>query len=410
MVLVTNMIVSERRFGVEIEMGFPTETDISNARDELAHEFRTERDGSLTCKNPVEVISPILSGSKGARKIRRACEVLQENNGNAGHVSCGMHVHIDAPEFKEEYKIKIIDDEKEFLWNNPGVRYCKITEKDLLAFSGFGGGDLDSVMRKIMRYGMEITNPFQHRSNPESNAHVRVFYRLGDAIESKVLSRDDYDAGSMRFAFGTEEHYNYLLACKDRTTAKKKILFYEQNDLAATEKLKNALLFYVVFNDVFTNMVPNNRKKGNTYCIPVSESFEVDEILACRTMLDVQKLWYRVQSQSEVDRCKRDRYQDSRYHDVNLHSLWYRNGTIEIRSHGGTLDYRKILLWTSLHQSVVDKIASSSISQEQIVESGAINDLAEKTIRMINMLGLTPLQEKYVRRTVNHFAVLKYPL
>jgi len=53
---------------------------------------------------------------------------------------------------------------------------------------------------------------------------------------------------------------------------------------------------------------------------------------------------------------------DKRYCWVNLHSIFYR-GTLEIRSHSGTVNPSKIINWIMIHQRALEFIKSKSIEE-----------------------------------------------
>lgn len=66
----------------------------------------------------------------------------------------------------------------------------------------------------------------------------------------------------------------------------------------------------------------------------------------------------------------RDKYRDARYSWVNLHS-WMHRGTIEIRTHSGTVDADKITKWASFWAYVVDRVvAMTDAEAEAFVSSG----------------------------------------
>ena len=80
-----------RRFGVEIECGLPGG---SSQGIELFPHWSVGRDGS-----GVEIRTPILVGARGRKTLRQAMEKIKRNGGYVTHRD-GMHVHHDAPEFR----------------------------------------------------------------------------------------------------------------------------------------------------------------------------------------------------------------------------------------------------------------------------------------------------------------------
>ena len=166
---------------------------------------------------------------------------------------------------------------------------------------------------------------------------------------------------------------------------------------------KRLFYFYTAYGNVLSGLVPNSRKDGNMYCIPMLDSYRPEKIEELETYLDIEKYWYKEGSAGNINRHKNDHYDGSRYHDFNLHSLWNRHGTIEIRSHSSTTDAKRILLWVALHQAIVDKIASGTLVIEDMKGVTKINDVGEKTKHMLSRLCLPSHLDMYVRRLINHF-------
>lgn len=100
-------------FGVEIECGvrrgalrdvadttgFRYQYEGYNHNDGHAHfKFVTDAslDSSLADGNPIECVSPVLEGTLGRETLEVACRTLNEA-GAAVNRSCGLHVHIGAP-------------------------------------------------------------------------------------------------------------------------------------------------------------------------------------------------------------------------------------------------------------------------------------------------------------------------
>lgn len=91
----------QRRFGVEIECGFPGGTDQVRklfSRELSAGRWRIGHDGS-----GVELKTPILQGEHGFEMLERAMNKLRKHGGYVTNAD-GMHVHHDAPEFTHSTK------------------------------------------------------------------------------------------------------------------------------------------------------------------------------------------------------------------------------------------------------------------------------------------------------------------
>jgi hypothetical protein len=74
-----------------------------------------------------------------------------------------------------------------------------------------------------------------------------------------------------------------------------------------------------------------------------------------------------------LQRAKRAKYDDSRYHALNIHSWIYR-GTVECRLHTGTASYAKLAAWSMLWTAIVDRAYSMSES-EIIALDGSSQDI-----------------------------------
>ena len=95
-------------FGVEIEtINCPRENFISNAAANgiqavwrgYTHEhtayYKVVRDSSIEGYNTNEIVTPVLSGSKGFVSLKKCCKALDET-GAGVNSSCGLHVHLGA--------------------------------------------------------------------------------------------------------------------------------------------------------------------------------------------------------------------------------------------------------------------------------------------------------------------------
>jgi hypothetical protein len=103
-----------RDFGIEIEaFGISTATlerKLNEAGIETRYEgynhttrryWKIVSDSSLNGQNTFELVSPILNGENGLEQLETVCRVLKENNAKINK-SCGLHVHLDAKDFRTE--------------------------------------------------------------------------------------------------------------------------------------------------------------------------------------------------------------------------------------------------------------------------------------------------------------------
>ena len=72
----------------------------------------------------------------------------------------------------------------------------------------------------------------------------------------------------------------------------------------------------------------------------------------------------------------KDKYNEARYYWVNPHSVFYR-GTLEIRSHQGTLDYNEITKWICLHGCFIEwciKASAKEVYERMTMASKSANN------------------------------------
>lgn len=449
------MITSPRTFGIELEMGAKDYNNIQTLRSKLGRSWRFDDDGSIrnVVPNPIEVVSPILKGETGEQAVRQTCQTLKELDFDATHLACGFHVHLGAEEFKTK-DATIVLAEKEFrdfiaskqnqkdiiqvaFVNTDAVvkyhnlksdkpltkRYVELGEQ--VFGSGMGevrrnisylfmnsrilvdiGGQptkaklFSVVTRKDVDDVYNETSLKHNKIDTEISAHIKkqpdedsieyqgwyTEYKRIDLKRSVVLTEEKNKVEKLQ----AKKEGKYVVRVKDKRN---------------TQNLINLFLFYLVFDDVFMGMLPRSRRENNSYCMPLSTTFTTKEVLGCKSQQDFESLWYKERDKRMIDRHKGEHYDNSRYHNVNFHSLFNRHGTVEIRSHGSTINPNKILLWTALHQRVLDYVGSGKINRE-VLEKFAKTELTldEMAVTMIKMLELPYNLEKYVRRLLSYFS------
>lgn len=126
-------------------------------------------------------------------------------------------------------------------------------------------------------------------------------------------------------------------------------------DLKNWQFLRNLLAFYSVFDDILLAMLPASRR-GNKYCRAIKNHLTLDDLEKIHEAEELDAFWYQIKVMSgkekeRLARIKGEKYHETRYLGVNLHSAYYR-GTVEIRYHSGTLSKQKILNWLTLNQSI----------------------------------------------------------
>jgi hypothetical protein len=106
--------MTERKFGVEIEMHF---RDLMGSRGSMAekarillseggfgHWFRGRNNTIGHDGSGIEIRTPPLAGADGFAELKACMDLLAANDG-ACNLQDGMHVHHDAPEFKDNIEL-----------------------------------------------------------------------------------------------------------------------------------------------------------------------------------------------------------------------------------------------------------------------------------------------------------------
>lgn len=431
-------------------------------RKKLGSAWRFEDDGSIRdiVPFPTEVVSPILCGTKGEKKLREACLAMKDLGFNADHLACGMHVHMGAEDYKQKDTLIVLTQEQYtmFLKSTENVKDIKgvayVNEDFIKGYYRLKGRPLTKRYRDIMGYIGFGMNNGELSSNERGNYFVRIVKELVGAkkigvpilgfvdkttvnevksgnkarlkelekkvgetagaqpnLDSSEDSLNKYISWQKEYTDVSDEYYSLLNASRsgfiDKITKGPGRYVLKVVDREHTNRLINLLLFYLIFDDVFLSMLPCSRRDGNSYCMPLSTSFTRDEVVKCRTQDDFEKLWYKDNSTERVQYHKRDHYDNSRYHNVNFHSLFNRHGTVEIRSHGATINPNKILLWTALHQHILDAV-STGVSRDTLESIPEGLDVEKLCYRMFDILNLPDHLRKYVMRLVSFYSDVKF--
>ena len=207
-------------------------------------------------------------------------------------------------------------------------------------------GDTFSINKFERLVGVEIETIADEEPN---DCHPESFRRSYDgSIEgehgceyiSKPMNGDQlfHEIDAMGDYLWNEE-YHMNRTCGLHIHIDARDLFYKE--------LKGIMLVVKSFEDTIFSMLPNSRSKTN-WCkkLPISKQ----NIMQMHSDSDFIASWY--------DYCgeypSMDKYNDSRYHGLNLHARVYL-GTIEFRYHSGTNNKTKIKNWITICQSIVQK-------------------------------------------------------
>ncbi len=330
------MIKSSRKFGIEIEFVCQTESSLRNIRNRI----NVVRDGSL---DPLpyagEYVSQPLQGNDGASVVHSACEVLKKYGAKADNPKTSVHVHLDGRAGGNNLRSSSTQptdvDPRRVICISNKLR-GEMTPRQILGLTMGGFVNMDFII-----YTRTVFDDIRYYSKAELSKKPRIGYTY--------------------YWIESNDRFNWL---------------------------RNVFYFYTMFSDVMGMIVSDSRKQRNMYCIPLGSSYNLNDIAATENMEQLRNLWYK-------GRPSAGHYDDSRYHNVNLHCFWDRHGTVEIRSHGGTIDPHKILLWVRLHQKIVDKLEDMTI--EELVKMG-------NTPRDFTEFVEEPLLQDYVKRLAGYYS------
>jgi hypothetical protein len=329
------MITSTRTYGVEVEFICPNARSLEQIRNQL----NVHHDGSLR-PHPFagEWVTDVLTGESGARTIIRGCEVLKKNGATCEPACTSVHVHL-------------------------------------------GGGKRSEITSSRTRPAELGT-----RTIAISNALQKSFPR--DVAETILKN------GWTKLPEGFYKEFDgigYFSVAELSRAPRINYTYHKYVDLERWKWVQKVFLFYTSFSHVIEDMLPMSRRLGNMYCIPLGAGYEVSDILKCKDERQLRSLWYKGEEGS-------GQYNNSRYQSVNLHSYWNKYGTIEIRSHGGTTDANKILLWVKLHQKILDKLEVTPL--HEIPLSGNKYELFLEFIE-------EPMLQAYVKRLLGYYSNVK---
>ena len=331
------LITSKRKFGVEIEFICSSERSIRG----IANHINVVHDGSLR-PHPYagEYVSPPITGRAGEMRIHSACETLKRYGADCGHEATSVHVHFDA---------------------------------------GMNGRSLRKVMKRPDEECFGVSNAVREKIGVVMIKRTILRGHLFLLEEHGVLINRIDNCVYLSFSPITKHpsaNYSY----------------YKSSGEEPFNLVRNALYFYTKYSEVMESIVSNSRRFGNMYCIPLGVSYDAAEIAELNDMDSLRRYWYKNSSSD-------GHYNNSRYHNVNFHSLWDRHGTIEIRSLGGTSDANKILLWVKLHQKILDKLQSMDI-RDIVSDTTDVTELCKEFVSFVE----EPILQEFVKRLLGYYS------
>jgi len=128
------------------------------------------------------------------------------------------------------------------------------------------------------------------------------------------------------------------------------------------KKLKILISLYYVYDKLFFRYLPKARA-DNSYCQPLRLKYP--DIMKKDSRSELDKYIYRTDSERSVESSKSSKYDSARYGSINIHSIYFR-GTLEVRSHSGTIEARKVLEWANLHGLILENILNGTITESWV--------------------------------------------
>ena len=328
-----SIIKSKRKFGVELEVLATSRNSYETLINQISTAYGIHHDGSIEGSGMgIEIVTPIMSGVKGENEIKKLLANMV-SLGFTTNKSCGFHVHHDGTQFLSP----------------------KTTE-----------------IRCKPMYDLYDRTPEEYRNTIADKKFFSLQNRLYSMLLGKGFSMEDiYNAFLKSYTTkGGKERVDVSIKNHIYKVNRLSTHFYLNNITVATDdiwfetakddvtSLKNILYAYTVFDDVFQMLVPSDRREANRFCKKLSTRIAPYEIQQCKTMEDLETLWYRAKTKTAINTKKNTKYDESRYYLANFHSLFAKYNTIEIRLHEGTLNEKVVLYWIAIHQHIIDRLSN----------------------------------------------------
>ena len=398
-------------FGLEFEMVDGKDNTLKEYARSIG--FNYTADGSLQGNKAIEFQTSILKGKKGAISV---LDFLKKANELEHHVNstCGTHVHLGALDFFDDFEFKLSTlAESDKMERLVVERVLLLNVLESMGEESTTGWLNDVYMRGQGNNGYSST--YRMRNGKISRYSVVRIYLMGgngrytaynyvvrdSQLEKLDCTTDDIVVGNRSLLCGIkkkDEHDNNIYIKGED------ISIYARPRSEKYHKLKTLFYTYTLFEKLIFAMLPESRKE-NGYCNPLSTSYTLRDISRCESQEDVEKLWYKKNNPAEVARCKQNHYEESRYHSFNLHAMFYKYGTVEIRSHHGTLQAHSILMWVALHQTIMSAVLKGKFNflhnYNHRMSLRTIEDYYKLFVRVLEIEG-TPLQ-KFIKHRIDKY-------
>lgn len=148
--------------------------------------------------------------------------------------------------------------------------------------------------------------------------------------------------------------------------------------------------FYVIEPIIYA-MLPSKRRHG-TYSQPLFRDYSFNSISTHIKPDKIDEAWY------QGSPMKHDHHHGSRYHGLNLHSLFYR-GTVEFRYHSGSLNPTKILNWINFLLHAVE-YATEKYKYDDIIKIRRMKNPKRKFDFIMKLFKIDRVSQEYLKSRI----------
>lgn len=138
-------------------------------------------------------------------------------------------------------------------------------------------------------------------------------------------------------------------------------------DKHTAKSLKNLVFTFKAKQDLIYKAVEAEDRKRNRYCKPIGENL-IENLKKVKKINDenIKDTWYETYAPYQN---REQHYNMSRYHGLNLHSVWYR-GTVEFRLFHATLHAGKVRAYINLCLAMSAQAINSSRASAEVLDNG----------------------------------------
>lgn len=343
--------------------------------DFIDSQFGIVGDGSLN-NGGVEIVSPARKGKEFEAITKRLAKDLKRA-GVKIDSSCGLHLHVGIP---EQYRNDRILYRLYSMYNRiepvifamlPDSRatgtYCKpLKDKELPV----------SIKNKLQKKGASFM-PIWYGTEKRS-----IRYTIANCIEleSNIDKPFDNTIPTTRLRFKEYESETNCDYVKYQDTSGKTVITTSRS--YREQQVNN------IYGNA--NYIYQTKHEGKPWVILSYEQEEIEQY----------EDWNEGFRQAESK--AGEKYDQSRYHGCNLHSIFYR-GTLELRYHSGTISAEKIINWAHIHAMIVNYCISDSFSFRDLARLDKAKNIKTKVSILRDLVGLNEGVYTYILDRIKYF-------